>query len=90
MRRAHFKTSWIVAALLAPQLLVIFVFGHGKHGPGTAHATAFAMPHAAAFAVAIAMAHAQARAQARSPTAVAEQSRKDMIDEGSPVRQPAR
>lgn len=26
MRRAHFKTSWIVAALLAPQLLVIFVF----------------------------------------------------------------
>lgn len=39
---------------------------------------------------AIAMAHAQAREQARSPTAVAEQSRKDMIDEGSPVRQPAR
>ena len=26
MRRAHFKTSWIVAALLAPQLLVIFIF----------------------------------------------------------------
>jgi sn-glycerol 3-phosphate transport system permease protein len=26
MRRAHFKTSWIVAALLAPQLLVVFVF----------------------------------------------------------------
>lgn len=26
MRRAHFKTSWIVVALLAPQLLVIFVF----------------------------------------------------------------
>lgn len=26
MRRAHFKTSWIVAALLAPQLSVIFVF----------------------------------------------------------------
>lgn len=26
MRRAHFKTSWIVATLLAPQLLVIFIF----------------------------------------------------------------
>jgi sn-glycerol 3-phosphate transport system permease protein len=26
MRRAHFKFSWIVAALLAPQLLVIFTF----------------------------------------------------------------
>lgn len=26
MRRAHFKISWIVAALLAPQLLVIFIF----------------------------------------------------------------
>lgn len=26
MRRAHFRTSWIVAALLAPQLFVIFVF----------------------------------------------------------------
>lgn len=26
MRRAYFKTSWIAAALLAPQLLIIFVF----------------------------------------------------------------
>ena len=26
MRRAYFKTSWIAAALIAPQLLIIFVF----------------------------------------------------------------
>ena len=39
---------------------------------------------------AIAVAHEHAREQARSPAAVTEQSRKDMIDEGSPVRQPAR
>jgi len=26
MRRAYFKTSWVAAALLAPQLLIIFVF----------------------------------------------------------------
>ena len=26
MRRAYFKFSWIAAALLAPQLLIIFVF----------------------------------------------------------------
>lgn len=39
---------------------------------------------------AVAMAHEQARDAARSPAAVAEQSRNDMIDEGSPVRQPGR
>lgn len=38
---------------------------------------------------AIALTHERQRDLARSPAAMAEQSRKDMIEEGSPVRQPA-